>query len=311
MYPKPDESGGNVKIPQQGPSCIIFEPMRTVKLAFVVTVLVGCPFSFSVWAQPKLPAFQATRIAEDKALIEWRNSDTSVRQISIQQSSDSLKGFRTALTIPDPSLPQNGVLLNRPNAGKQFYRLFVLYPGGRYIFSTVQSASKIITPATISSTPNIPKEPTDLSLPKSVMPSTKTEESVTAPQAEPIKRKDSLMLAKPIQITLPVLAPGKDINIKKNEPVTIQLLEYVPNLAVHTLPDGFVFVQISPRIELNTLQIRFFTDQDQPLFHLDQPKIREFRIEKSNFYRAGWYRYEVWQKGKKTHTERFFIPLVY
>jgi len=62
-------------------------------------------------------------------------------------------------------------------------------------------------------------------------------------------------------------------------------------------------------MNLANTQIRFFTEEGHALFELINPAIRAFRIDKSNFYRAGWYRFEIWQKGKLIESNLFYLPL--
>ena len=83
----------------------------------------------------------------------------------------------------------------------------------------------------------------------------------------------------------------------------------MPSLTVFTHRDGYVFIQLPVTVNLTNTQIRFFTEEGQALFELTNPALRSFRIDKSNFYRAGWYRFEIWQKGKMTESNRFFLPL--
>ena len=87
-------------------------------------------------AQDTLPAFSVINRGNDHIIISWTNPylDT-IRQLSIQRSYDSIKSFKSILTLPDPTVPQNGYADVQPPSSRMFYRLYILLDNGRYIFS--------------------------------------------------------------------------------------------------------------------------------------------------------------------------------
>ncbi len=86
-------------------------------------------------AQDTLPRFTAIAKPMNKNLISWTNPFRFVSQISIQRSLDSLRNFKTILTVPDPSIPQNGFVDSKAPVGINFYRLFIVLDSGKYQFS--------------------------------------------------------------------------------------------------------------------------------------------------------------------------------
>src|ERR1700743_499339 len=92
-------------------------------------------FSASLKAQDTLPRFTATARGPGKILISWHNKYPAVTQISIQRSTDSLKNFTTLLTVPDPTLPENGAVDNKAPHPNFYYRLFVVLDNGKYLFT--------------------------------------------------------------------------------------------------------------------------------------------------------------------------------
>ena len=50
---------------------------------------------------------------------------------------DSLDNFKTILTVPDPSNPQNGC--RHPYVGPGFYRLYIMMDEGMFLFSNTKS----------------------------------------------------------------------------------------------------------------------------------------------------------------------------
>jgi hypothetical protein len=86
-------------------------------------------------AQDTLPGFTASLKSNGKVLISWRNGYPSVNQISIQRSNDSLRNFTTLLTVPDPQIPENGFVDSKPGITKMYYRIFILFPNSKYMFT--------------------------------------------------------------------------------------------------------------------------------------------------------------------------------
>ncbi|HJU45577.1 MAG TPA: hypothetical protein VJ647_02285, partial [Chitinophagaceae bacterium] len=103
------------------------------KLCIFAGIMIGAICSE---AQDTLPAFSVVNKGNDRIIVSWTNPylDT-IRQLSIQRSPDSLKGFKSILTLPDPTVPQNGYADPAPPSSRMFYRLYILLDNGRYIFS--------------------------------------------------------------------------------------------------------------------------------------------------------------------------------
>jgi hypothetical protein len=103
-------------------------------------------FLFSIFilpyakAQDTLPGFTASLKSSGKVLISWRNSYPAINQISIQRSTDSLRNFTTLITVPDPRIPENGFVDSKANGSKMFYRIFILFPNSKYMFTKSRRA---------------------------------------------------------------------------------------------------------------------------------------------------------------------------
>lgn len=89
-------------------------------------------------AQDTLPKFSVRNIGGNKYVISWANNFKNIRQISIQRSLDSLKGFKTILTVPDPTTPENGFVDTKAINDHNFYRLYIMLEKGVYFFSPVK-----------------------------------------------------------------------------------------------------------------------------------------------------------------------------
>jgi len=107
-----------------------------VKKILILLLLIAPLFAQFCAAQDTLPEFSARNIGDNRMIISWKNNFETVKQISIQRSQDSLRGYTTILTVPDPEIPQNGYMDAKVPNSRVFYRLFIVLDGGNFIFSS-------------------------------------------------------------------------------------------------------------------------------------------------------------------------------
>lgn len=104
-------------------------------------------FSILAHSQDTLPKFSVNNLGNDaegnaRVAIGWFNSYDSLRQISIQTSHDSLKNYRTLISLTDPNARFNGYADNKALNDHMFYRLFIVKGNGEYFFTTPKRPSK-------------------------------------------------------------------------------------------------------------------------------------------------------------------------
>lgn len=107
-------------------------------------------FSFAQDTLPKVTVIQLGK----KVLVSWNNPFDNVSNISVQRSGDSLKNFTTIGSVLNVSPGVNGFTDTKefiPN--NQYYRVFISFQGGSYLFSKSHRAGK----DTLSELPQIEK----------------------------------------------------------------------------------------------------------------------------------------------------------
>lgn len=104
--------------------------MRRAFIFFLFTL-----FSSFVFSQDTLPKFSVKNIGSDHIIISWVNTYDTLNQISIQTSHDSLRNFRTIISLTDPNARMNGFADTRALNNHMFYRLFIVRKDGNYFFS--------------------------------------------------------------------------------------------------------------------------------------------------------------------------------
>lgn len=109
--------------------------------------LIGLLWITRIRAQDTLPDFSAVSHSNGRVMISWHNNYSNVTQISIQRSTDSLKNFTTFLAVQHPTIPENGFTSKSAGAGI-FYRFFIVFADGKYVFSRSRRA---VSPGTLAS----------------------------------------------------------------------------------------------------------------------------------------------------------------
>lgn len=133
------------------------------KLCILIVIVVS---GVSLRGQDTLPAFSVVNKGNDHIIVSWVNPylDT-IRQLSIQRSYDSLKNFKSILTLPDPTAPQNGYADAQAPSPRMFYRLYILLDNGRYIFS---KPKRPVIDTTAGSNPEFAQKDKNVLLPSNI-----------------------------------------------------------------------------------------------------------------------------------------------
>jgi hypothetical protein len=98
---------------------------------FITLFLILHNISF---AQDTLPKISVTQLGT-KVLVSWVNPFETVTTINIQRSYDSLKGFTTIGSVLNVKAKENGYVDSKEFIPPQFYRVFISFEGGTYMFT--------------------------------------------------------------------------------------------------------------------------------------------------------------------------------
>ncbi len=90
---------------------------------------------YSASGQDTLPKFSVKNAGNNRFIVGWVNNFGLVKQISIQRSFDSTKGFTTILSVADPNARQNGYVDAKAPNDHMYYRLFIVLDQGRFVFT--------------------------------------------------------------------------------------------------------------------------------------------------------------------------------
>ncbi len=222
---------------------IFFEKMFLKPL--YITGFFILAISIKNYAQDTLPRISVKNIS-NKVIISWRTTyGANITTINIQRSADSLKNFTTIGSVLEPNNRENGFVDSKAPAPDMFYRVFVAFAGGSYIFS------------------------------KSYRPVIDTFSSIsqniqTQPEGE----------GTPGFIASKFIFTGKDNNI------------------IIDLPDAAV----------SKYSIKFFDENDKPVFEISKVTEPYLIIEKVNFLHSGWFYFKLYENGVIKEKHQFYIP---
>ena len=277
-------------------------------------------FSQVTLAQNPLPDFSVTTRGKGKTIIGWYHSYPKVTQISIQRSFDSLRNYKTILTVPDPTVPQNGFVDAKAPTEFQFYRLFIVLDSGKYFFTKPKKAfwdTSAVAMQKVQQRPqdngrvvgadavkdkSYPNVPADKAAEPERFIFVKKRDTLVAQYLEKdLKRLRDSILTK-TKDTLAFLSADTLI-IKPFIPKEV----YKPSLYVFTSKDGNVSISL-PDVKDKKYSIKFFEDNLTPLFEVKHVSESPITLDKSNFLHAGWFRFELYENGTLKEKHKFYIP---
>ena len=303
---------------------------RTLVFLFV------CFSSLIVRAQDTLPRFSVTARGPGRILISWHNQYANITQINIQRSTDSLKSFTTLLSVPDPHLPENGAMDLKATHPNYYYRLFIVLEEGKYLFTasrkpqTNSGASPATTredmdesdavlqkadhqrvmflaPGTLQGKPQI-KSPTTIQ---------GGFRQLEVQQRPVFVKKGETMLG---QIPGDKLRAFRDSLLTRTKDTLIfidgdslLIRPFVPKESYRVSP--YVYTGKSGNVQLNLpdaakkhYSVKFFDDANKLLFELNAIKAPTLIVDKSNFFHAGWFRFELYEDGQLKDKNKLLIP---
>lgn len=237
--------------------------MKKLSLLFLIIFFVAGNYSF---AQDTLPRFSLRNVGNNRIVVEWHNSFEGVKQISIQRSADSLKNFKTILTVADPTLPENGYLDTKATSDRMFYRLYIMLDKGVFMFSDTRRP---------------------------------VFDTVAAKRGNMVRTDNpSLVNALPAENGF----NGPVINNNRPKPAEA----WTPSKYVYTLKDGNIRITLPE--DDKKYSLKFFTLRDELLFELKDVKEKSFKLDKSNFYHSGWFKFELYENDELKEKNRFYLP---
>jgi hypothetical protein len=294
---------------------------RQTGLLFLVTIL-----AVAAAAQDSLPKFSLVNKGGNRVIVSWTNSyGKGIKQLSIQRSADSTKNFTSILTLPDPTVPQNGYADTKAPNGRMFYRLFILLDSGKYVFSVskrpFQDTVKTRPVAKENSTVDqrIQEEPKPENK-KAVQEVPAIKETVR-PKEIPermiyLKKRDTLLGQigeRSLKRFRDSIATKTKDTLSFNTADTIVIRNFIPREVYR--PSKFVFTEKDGNVKIalpdaasKKYTIKFFDENNTPVIEIKQVKDSMLILDKANFIHSGWFKFELMDDGILKEKHKLFIP---
>lgn len=279
----------------------IFAMKNILRFVFVLTV---CITGYYSQAQDTLPAF-TVKNRNGKVILSWINNYSIVKQMSIQRSADSLKGFKTILTLPDPSSITNGFLDNNAPNTESFYKLYILLDSGKYVFSKSQKPQKDEPPVIVKTEKKIVEAAVAKSTGKKDTATTKV---IKPEPAAAVIESIAEAPSKSYEIERTKVSSKKKSDGLKSDTVNMVRPEtFTPSGFIFTNADGNITV-VLPIGKKEQFKIRFYDDKGENIFQVNNIKEHIVTIDKSNFMRAGWYSFELYEDNVLKEKNKVLVP---
>lgn len=251
-------------------------------------IFLFCFLKMVAWAQQApLPAI-TVKTVNNSVIVSWVNDYTKpVTTINIQRSYDSLKNFSTIGSVLSAQSRENGYTDVNPPFKKMYYRIFIAFEGGSYV---ITNPSKPVKDEVVlaDADENLEQYPWYVNVngvAKIYSP---------ADKAATIKNNN---INKP-SITLPNKA---DVNIPPVKPT----ITY-PSNTIFTAKDNNVVIHL-PNYATSKYTAKFFDENETFLFELKKLNEEYLIVEKVNFVRTGWFRFELYENGTLIEDNKFQI----
>jgi hypothetical protein len=235
----------------------------------ILLLVAFCSACCLAHAQDTLPNFSVKNIGNNRIVISWVNNYQLVKQISIQRSVDSLRNYRTILTVPDPMNKSNGYVDVKAPNDQSFYRLFIVLNGAMFVFSPVK---------------------------KPLLDTAKNE--LTATER---KKLDPFSL----EVNRPIIT--MDSTLKKNsfDPKNKPDI-FIPSNFIYTSSDGNVHLNL-PGASEKKYSIKFYEENFIFLFEIKNIKETSLILDKTVFYHSGWFNFELYEDDKLKEKHKFYL----
>ena len=261
-------------------------------LILMFPILVVCNAS----AQQVLPGI-TVKDFNGKIVVSWRNEyQVAVTTINIQRSFDSTKNFTTIGSVLNPQNIENGYADDKPPYTKMYYRLFISFEGGSYLFSSTARPLRIIPEKDASNE----KVTEAVRFPWQAVPNSVPDTIVEQPK-EPVLPGVKVHVDPFLDPNLRV-PPKKDSIILKNIP---EIITY-PSMRIFSTKDNNVVIHL-PDAATKKYTVKFYNENDVFLFELTKLREEYLIVEKVNFVHAGWFHFEIFENGKSVEKNKFFI----
>jgi len=273
----------------------------------IISIVLVLFFAGNLYSQDTLPKFTLTETGE-RVTISWTNPfQTTLAQLNVQRSYDSLKGYSTIYSAMSPQLPQNGYTEVKPRASRVFYRIFYALQGGAYFFSKPKRAGVPTASTNAVSTTNDHRDFTNPAL-TNVVPGDKR--VITIKINDAVYKQISINVFRSFRDS--VLRLTKDTLYSINDSIVSlnrfrQMEAFKTSAYIFINKDGFISVSL-PLVNEKKYHLKFFEEDGSSLFEIAHVAESPLILDKANFVHSGWFQFELYEDNKLKEKNKLFVP---
>lgn len=298
-------------------SLLYLPGMKMLKFFAVVFALIFATAP-SAFAQDTLPRFSVEFKGNGRVVVSWTNPYPNLIQLAVQRSYDSVKRFGSVYSTTSPELPVNGFSDKVPEGVRVFYRIFYVMEGGAYFFTPskqptvsqvmevtkTDSLREVLNTQLQSITETANRKELEKKLEDPNKPLYIRESDTSGYRIIPLKDfrsyRDSI-----IRLTKDTLVQsGTDTLFLKlyDPPFGQKTSQYV-----FTNKDGYFVIKLDDAAKKN-YQVIIMEDNEIPVLDIKHVKEPLLILDKSNFYKAGWYKFTLKEGGRIKEKGKIFLP---
>lgn len=251
----------------------------TKRTALIVSLFFTVIYSQKLRGQASLPDITVKEYG-GRVVVSWKNDYAKpISNISIQRSFDSLRNFSTIGTVLNPQNLENGYADDKAPYSRMYYRLFISFDGGSYVFSNIHRPEKIT-----AARDSLAENNYGIRYFWQLDPETDSSANIS------IK-------------TITSTDPSDTLEIP-NKPAP-EVITY-PSKRIYSVRESSIVLYL-PEAPTRKYHVKFYDENDKLVLELTKLKEEYLILEKFNFMHSGWFHFELFDEGKLVEKNRFFL----
>ncbi len=273
----------------------------------IISIILVLFFASNSYSQDTLPKFTLTETGE-RVTISWTNPfQTTLAQLNVQRSYDSLKGYSTVYSAMSPQLPQNGYTEVKPMANRVFYRIFYALQGGAYFFSKPKRAG---VPNSSTNAVSGIKDIRDFTNPALAIVIPGDKRLITIKINDIVYKQISINVFRNFKDS--ILRLTKDSLYSINDSIVSlnryrQMEAFKTSSYIFINKDGFISVSL-PLVNEKKYRLKFLEEDGSSLFEIAHVIESPLILDKANFVHSGWFQFELYEDNKLKEKNKLYVP---
>jgi len=98
----------------------------------------------------------------------------------------------------------------------------------------------------------------------------------------------------------------RDTSVAVIKPIIPKKPDFIPSFYVYTNRDGYVFINL-PDADKKKYHLKFYEDDDSFLFEIKAIREPALTLDKTNFFHAGWFKFELYNDDKLIEKNKIYL----